>query len=97
MKLQDRYIHLLIGITMLFVFSACNTTKYLGENEFLLDENEIIFLDDSKVSKGFGNKSALKTILLQQPQHKIFWRQARMAIPSFNQKKTWQLAEQLDG
>ena len=63
MNFLRRNIYILL-LTSLLV--SCSTTKYVGENEYLLDKVEIV--SDKNVYKS----SDLKSYLRQQPNLKVF-------------------------
>lgn len=58
--------HILYFISSIFLLAACSTTKYVGDNEYLLDKLEIV--SDNKNYKS----SDLKSYLRQQPNFKVF-------------------------
>lgn len=49
------------------LITACNTTKYLNDDQALLIDNEIEFLDESDLADQFGIESTMKSILNQKP------------------------------
>lgn len=78
--------HILYFISSIFLLAACSTTKYVGDNEYLLDKLEIV--SDNKNYKS----SDLKSYLRQQPNFKVFelmkW-QLFVYDWSGNNEKTW--------
>lgn len=68
-------IHIFVYFSfLLLVFQSCSPTKYVGENEYLLDKNTIVFLDDSVVNPlkvHPVSEDELLPILKQKPNRKI--------------------------
>ncbi len=60
-----------IGIS-LWLFSSCNTTKYLNNDEFLLDKNDIKVITDAKKRETGSLDWQLSTLYKQKPNKKAF-------------------------
>jgi len=51
----------------ILLLCQCNTTKYLGDDQYLIKETHVKFLDESEIADRFRIESDLKTILKQRP------------------------------
>lgn len=61
-----RIIHLLLLLCFVMYFISCSTTKFVNENEYLLDKVKII-VEDNRL-----NANDIKPYLRQEPNFKIF-------------------------
>ncbi len=59
-------LHIAYIVSLVWILSACSTTKYVGDGEYLLDKVEIV--SDNKAYKS----NDLKDYLKQQPNFKVF-------------------------
>jgi outer membrane protein assembly factor BamA len=57
---------------ILALLSSCKLTKYVPDDQFLLNNNSIEFIKDSSYSQGQVNIDDLNSILKQQPNRKLF-------------------------
>lgn len=64
---------LLIGASLLLCLSACNTTKFLEVDEFLLQKNDIKFKTPGKVSNKRKLKYELSRLYKQNPNTNFFF------------------------
>ncbi|MBC8396164.1 MAG: hypothetical protein H8E16_03575, partial [Flavobacteriales bacterium] len=72
----------ILAIVLLGMFS-CSPTKYVLEDEYLLDNNKILFQEDSIVGKNHGRQISiddLYPILKQKPNRKIGFGLARLHL-----------------
>ena len=64
---------LLPGLCVLFIFlQSCNTTKYLQDDEVLLDHVEVVIGSDQKIEKPNDLKDELEQFYRQTPNGNVF-------------------------
>lgn len=61
----------ILGLLMLLGFSACNTAKYLKEDEFLLKNNSIKLITETPIKNKPTLKYELSTLYKQKPNTKF--------------------------
>lgn len=75
------------NVTYIFFFvvigllSSCNATKYVPENKYLLNKNEI------KTSNGQVNKDEIKNYIRQKPNKKIFGIKFHLSLYNLSKKE----------
>ena len=57
---------------ILALLSSCKLTKYVPDDQFLLNNNSIEFIKDSSYSQGQVKIDDLNSIIKQQPNRKLF-------------------------
>ncbi len=64
---------LLVSSLLLLLCSGCNTTKYLGQDEYFLKKNEIILKPTEKIENKPNFTYELSTLYRQKPNGKFFF------------------------
>lgn len=67
MRQLSNVIYCLLGGALLLLFSACNTTKYLKDDQFLLTKNSIKIKSESKIKNKSTLSYELSTLYKQKP------------------------------
>lgn len=71
-NIKDFLRYLILAVSLLLILGACNTRKFLNEDEFLLKTNSITFDAKEKIKKKRSMQYELKTLYKQKPNTKSF-------------------------